>query len=185
MDDKPRRYNFAVDIPNKVEDSTKVVFFYEAIFHVSSCVYHHNPQIKGCENPYFVQEEKCDTLKIYHPIFFAERAVTSYIDMLHDICGIQYHKSNIDNPIFTTNKIVSIYFLNISWAFYWPRWTNFLDTSILWYYIIQFFLPLRLVKDMIYGTKLCSINDLKRRIKAVIQEIMSDFMYTLLIINHV
>jgi hypothetical protein len=97
--DNRKRYNFAFDILNEIDNDKqflhRVMFNYEATFHVSGRVHWHNIRLWANERPHDFVEHERDSPKVnvwcavtrdrvigLH--FFAERTVTShsYLDML-------------------------------------------------------------------------------------------------------
>lgn len=198
-DDKPRRYNFAVEILNKVEEDNdflrKVIFSDEATFHVNGVVNRHNCRIWGSENPHVVQEVERDSPKVnvwcalaaygvIGPFFFAERTVTSasYLDMLQEyaVPQIEDRQPNVYYQQDGAPPHWGLHVRNYLDEQFPERWIG-RDGPISWpprspdITPLDFFLW-GFVKNKVYARKLRNIDELKRRIEAVIQDITPEII---------
>lgn len=195
-DDKPRRFNFTVEMLERIDANAdflrNIIFTDEATFHVSGVVNRQNLRIWGTENPHHVVETIRDSPKvnvwcglmcdrIIGPFFFAEPTVTkeSYLDMIQifaipQVCHLHpnvFWQQDGAPPHW--GKIVRD-FLNEEFP---GRWLG-RDGPLLWPPRSPDLTPLDFflwgyVKDKVYSSPVADIGELKRRITQVIQSTQS------------
>ena len=118
-DDRLRRFEFAVEMLDRVEDEDylkRVCFTDEAIFHLSGQVNKHNVRVWGSENPHVVREQVRDSPK-----------VNVWCGVLHNkvigpfFCGKEYHSKRLPRHVgavrrTSTSGLSAIYRVPTRWC---------------------------------------------------------------------
>ncbi|KAJ4436638.1 hypothetical protein ANN_16769 [Periplaneta americana] len=144
--DLPARYDFASDMPLKIDIENgylqKVVFSDESTFHVCGIVNRHNCLIWGSENPHVVRELERDSPKINGYVFQQDGAPPHYALHVTDHLNECFHQRWIGRGGPTAWPLRSPDLIPLDFFF--------------WGYI----------KDIVYKTVVADLEDLRRRIVA-------------------